>query len=305
MLSRVTAVLAASVLVTGFVTSCSGDSGNGGTDTGSDGGTSPAATATEAGMSATVVQQRTDVGTTRIGLEVTTDQRTTVHVTGVQLLSNAFKQQPVTAKDTDFSPDRTIDLTVDYGTPVCTPGVSVDDAQVLVRYVTDGSDTEQTATLPVAKLGRDMLANLHDGGCARQKFDDAVSISYDIPFRRQVVGGDQSLVGTLLMRRPADGGSGDSVEVESVFGSVLFVFEGRDGTGRDPLQVLERGRQGVRVPVLIRGNNRCDPHERSASQQTFLFTADVRVGSAALHREIIEPPTPLRVQAMELLDDVC
>ena len=298
----------AQVLVTAAVMAvalvgCTGD-GDGSAD---DGGTDATSSAgvSHVGMSATVVQQRTDVGTTRIGLEVTTDHRTTVHVTGVQLVSDAFEERPLTSKDTNFSPDRTIDLTVDYGTPVCTSDVSVDDAQVLVRFVREGSDAEETVTLPVAKLGRDMLANLHDGGCARQEFDKAVSVSYDIPFRRQVVDGDLSLVGNLSMQRPADGGSGDQVEVESVFGSVLFVFEGRDGSGSAPLQVLKQGQQSAQVPVLIRGNNRCDPHERSASQQTFVFTIDVRVGDSKVHREIIEPPTPLRVQAMALLDDVC
>jgi hypothetical protein len=283
---------------------CTGDQ-NGSADGGATGDSSSAGVKSHVGMRATVVQQRTDVGTTRIGLEVTTDHHTTVHVTGVQLLSAAFEARALTTKDTNFSPDRTIDLTVDYGTPICASDVSVDDAQVLVRFVREGSDAEETATLPVAKLGRDMLANLHDGGCARQEFDRAVSVSYNLPFRRRVVNGDLSLVGNLRMQRPADGGSGDQVLVESVFGSVLFVFEGHDGTGSAPLQVLKQGRQSARVPVVIRGNNRCDPHERSASQQTFVFTIDVRVGDSKVHREIIEPPTPLRVQAMALLDDVC
>lgn len=255
----------------------------------------------EVGMRVTVVQQRTDIGTTRIGLEVTTDHKTTVHVTGVQLLSEAFEQHPMTPKDTAFTPDRTIDLTVDYGIPVCKPGVSVAEAQVLVHY--DEGETERTVTLPVAKLGRDLLSNLHTGGCAQQRVDAAASLSYRTPFHREVVDGTPSLVGSLALKRPADGGSGEPVVVESVFGSVLFDFIGLDGDRR--LGVLARGRKSIHLPVVIQGNNRCNPHERSASQQTFIFTADVRVGSAPLHREIIAPPTPLRVQAMSFLDDVC
>ncbi len=254
------------------------------------------------GMRATVVQQRADVGTTRIGLQVTTDRRTTVHVSGVQLLSTAFEEQPPTAKDTDFTPGRTIDLTVDYGPVVCTPGASVKDAQVLVRYVVDGA--EQTVTLPVAKLGRDLLLHLHIAGCARQRLDDATALTYDLPFHREVVNGVLSLVGTLSLKRPVDGGSGETVVIDSVFGSVLFQFAGRDAAGQAAGR-LDQGQRSATVPVLIRGTNRCDPHERSASQQTFIFTADVRVGSSRVHREIIEPPTRLRVQALKLLDDVC
>ena len=176
--------------------------------------------------------------------------------------------------------------------------VTVDDAQVLVHYEQDG--TAKTAVLPVAKLGLDLLANLHTGGCAQQQLDAAAAFSYRTPFHRETVDGDLVLVGDLVLKRPADGGSDEKVVVESVFGSVLFQFEATDAPN-----VLAPGQPSTKVPVLIRGNNRCDPHARSASQQTFVFTVDVRVGSSAEHREIIEPPTPLRVQAMAYLDDVC
>ena len=289
------AVLAAVLVVA--MAGCTGGSGDG-----SETSSPPDPTATvapeESGMSATVVQQRTDVGTPRIGLEVTTDQKTTVHVSAVQLLSDAFEERSPTAKDTDFTPERTIDLTVDYGTPLCESDVSVDDAAVLVRYEQDG--TTHTTALPVAKLGRDLLANLHEGGCAQQRLDAAAEFSYVTPFHRETVGGELALAGELLLKRPADGGSDERVVVESVFGSVLFRFD-----ALDPPAVLAPGQQSTTVPVAITGNNRCDPHARSASQQTFVFTVDVRVGDAKEHREIIEPPTPLRVQAMAYLDDVC
>jgi hypothetical protein len=290
---------AMAVVLTGALAGCTGGS-DGGSDTGtaSTGAATTDVEAADSGMSATVVQQRTDVGTPRIGLEVTTDHHTTLHVTDVQLLSDAFEERPPTAKDTDFTPDRTIDLTVDYGTPVCGAGVSVDDAQVLVQYEQDG--TAKTVALPVAKLGLDLLANLHDGGCAQRRLDAAGGFSYRTPFHRETVDGELVLVGDLVLKRPADGGSDEKVVVESVFGSVLFQFEATDAPN-----VLAPGQRSTTVPVLMRGNNRCDPHARSASQQTFIFTVDVRVGSSAPHREIIEPPTRLRVQAMAYLDDVC
>ena len=293
--ARLAGAAAMAVVLTGVLAGCTGD---GSSDSATTGAATSDVEAADSGMSATVVQQRTDVGTPRIGLEVTTDHHTTLHVTDVQLLSEAFEERSPTAKDTDFTPDRTIDLTVDYGTPVCETGVSVDDAQVLVHYEQDG--TAKTVALPVAKLGRDLLANLHDGGCAQQQLDAAAGFSYRTPFHRETVDGELVLVGELVLKRPADGGSDEKVVVESVFGSVLFQFEATDAPN-----VLAPGQRSTTVPVLIRGNNRCDPHARSASQQTFIFTVDVRVGSSAPHREIIEPPTRLRVQAMAYLDDVC
>ena len=295
---RSIAVSVLAVVLTAALAGCTGDSDDAGSGGSSTADPTTTVDAADSGMRATVVQQRTDVGTPRIGLEVTTDHHTTLHVTDVQLISDAFEERPPTPKDTDFTPDRTIDLTVDHGTPVCEGDVAVDDAQVLVHYEQDG--TAKTAALPVAKIGLDLLANLHDGGCAQQQLDAAAAFSYRTPFKRETVDGDLVLAGDLVLKRPADGGSDEKVVVESVFGSVLFQFEATDAPN-----VLAPGQSSTRVPVLIRGNNRCDPHARSASQQTFVFTVDVRVGSSAEHREIIEPPTPLRVQAMAYLDDVC
>src|SRR5690242_4918025 len=133
-------LVVATVLVAALV-GCTGDQ-DGSAVGGATDASSSAGVESPVGMHATVVQQRTDVGTTRIGLEVTTDHRTTLHVTGVQLISAAFEERALTTKDTNFSPDRTIDLTVDYGTPICTSDVSVEDAQVLVRFVRQGSDAE-------------------------------------------------------------------------------------------------------------------------------------------------------------------
>ena len=147
--ARSIAVSVLAVVLTVGLAGCTGDSddeGSGGSPTADPTTTVDAA---DSGMRATVVQQRTDVGTPRIGLEVTTDHHTTLHVTDVQLLSDAFEARSPTPKDTDFIPDRTIDLTVDYGTPVCEGDVTVDDAQVLVHYEQDG--TSKTAVLPVAK----------------------------------------------------------------------------------------------------------------------------------------------------------
>ncbi len=253
------------------------------------------------GLTATVVQQRADVGTRRIGLELTTDAMTTVHIDQVQLDTSAFEAQPPTAKDTDFTPGRTIDLTVDYGDPVCRPDASPRDATVVVGYTTANGSAE--LRLPVDRLGIEELTQLHDDGCAHAALVAAASLTYQPPFRREVVKGQQSLVGALVLTRPADGGSGRRVVIDSILGSVLLEL---DPVERQPAVArLNPDEASAVVPVIIRGNDRCEPHALSSSQQTFIFTAIVRVGSGAPHTEIIEPPRSLQAQAGALLHDVC
>jgi hypothetical protein len=297
--------LAAVVVVA--LAGCTGGSGDDTADSAdsadSAGSTTTTAADNGAGLSATVVQQRLDVGTTTIGLEVTTDDQTTVHVSGVKMLTDAFAGKPVEPKDTDFAPGQTVDLTVNYGRPVCDPGITPDDAQVQVDYTAAGDDTEQSQTLPVARLGLVLLRHLHETGCAEQRLDEAASLTYADDFHREVVDGTLSLVGHMVLQRPDDGGSGEPVVLDSVLGSVLFEFVKM--TEHGPVGSLPRGEDRAEIPVLIRGNDRCSAHERSAAQQVFVFTTDVRVGDGEQHREIIEPPRKLQVQSLALLDDVC
>ncbi len=271
-------------------------SGTGTTPTGG----SPAGS-THVGLTATVVQQRADIGTRRIGLELTTDARTTVHVDQVQLDTPAFESRPPTAKDTDFPPGRTIDLTVDYGDPVCRPDVSPRGATVVVGYTAASGSGE--LRLRVDRIGIEELTQLHDDGCAHAALVDAASLTYRTPFRREVVDGQQTLVGALVLTRPPDGGSGSRVVIDSILGSVLFELEPIERR-RDVLR-LDPDHAVASVPVLIRGNDRCEPHALSSSQQTFVFTAIVRIGPGRPYTEIIEPPRSLQVQAMALLHDVC
>jgi hypothetical protein len=284
------------------VSGCTHGSGDGDTATTPVGGSGSPSTDTHVGFKATVQQQRLDVGTRRIGLELTSDGQTTAHVDAVQLVSAAFDQQPFTPKDTDFTPGRIIDLVVLYGDPVCTRDVDPSDAMVRVKYDVDG--TADMLTLPVDKHGVGVLADLRDDFCAHVYLERAASLTYQLPFHRQDVGGSQALVGNLLLRRPSDGGSGEPVTVTGLLGSVILdLLPLRDqgaGWGR-----LERGQPAVEVPIQLRPGRLCTPHGRSGTQQPFIFSAYVQVGHRALHREIIEPPRRLQVQSLALLDDVC
>jgi len=225
-----------------------------------------------------------------------------VHVVGVQLDSPGFRPVPVTAKDTDFAPAQTIDLTTTFG---AARGAGVDPTYGLsVRLWVETAGGPATLQVPVTGTGVGLIRRLHDSACAAQQLRMAASVSYGATFARSVVGGEAVLVGDVVLRRP-DGGSGDPVVVESLDGSVLFeVAPLRDGrTG--PVAALSPTRERVRVPVSIGSRGRCDQHARSQSTQTHLFSVFVRVGAESLHREIIAPPPWLKRASLALLDDVC
>jgi hypothetical protein len=257
---------------------------------------------THVGFKATVVQQRLDVGTRRIGLELTSDARTTAHVNAVQLMTESFTQRPSTPKDTDFAPGRIIDLVVLYGDPVCQADVSPDDATVRVQYDADGQSG--TMTLPVDKHGVRVLNELRDAYCAEQRLKQAASLRYELPFHRERVDGATALVGDLVLERPAAGGSGRPVAVDSVLGSVILDVE-TPATRPAKWGSLPRGRTTARVSIVLKAGRTCTAHGRSGTQQPFIFSAYVAVGGAPLYRQIIEPPKRLQRQALAYLDYVC
>jgi hypothetical protein len=152
--------------------------------TGDDSGTTPQATRTgtevqetHVGFKATVVQQRLDVGTRRIGLELTSNARTTAHVNGVQLMTESFTQQPSTTKDTDFAPGPHHRLSRPPRRSRLPGGVSPDDATVRVQY--DAGGQSGTLALPVDNHGVRVLNELRDAYGAQQRLRRAASLGYN------------------------------------------------------------------------------------------------------------------------------
>jgi hypothetical protein len=217
-------------------------------------------------------------------------------------MTESFSQQPITPKDTDFAPGRIIDLVVLYGDPVCRADVSPDDAMVRVQY--DAGGQSGTLTLPVDNHGVRALNELRDAYCAQQRLKRAASLRHELPFHRERVDGATALVGDLVLERPACGGSGRPVEVDSVLGSVILDLE-PPATRASTWGSLPHGRTTARVPIVLKAGRTCTAHGRSGTQQPFIFSAYVTVGGAPLYRQIIEPPKQLQRQALAYLDDVC
>lgn len=255
------------------------------------------------GVRASVVQQRIDEGTRRIGIEVTLDKTTSLYVVGVQLRSAGFETVPATGKDTAFAPGQVIDLTTVYGKPLC-DGADPTRGLSAVLTIENSAGSQRTLEVPVTARGAGLVRRLHEAECARLRLRQAASISYTA-FTRASVDGDEVLVGALELERPTTGGSRELVLVDSLSGSVLFDFLPIAEATPRYVARLAPGAERLLLPVLIGSNGRCDQHARSQSTQTFLFSAYVRVGSAVEHREIVVPPRRLQRQALALLDDVC
>ena len=109
-------------------------------------------------LSVTVVQQRIDEGTRRIGIRVGTGPGMSVHVRGVQLESPAFEPVPTTDKDTEFAPRQSIDLTTTYGDPRCGEDPGEGLAAIVIVQDRDG---ERTVEVPVTGSGIGLVRRLH------------------------------------------------------------------------------------------------------------------------------------------------
>lgn len=255
------------------------------------------------GVRASVVQQRIDEGTRRIGIEVSVDDKTSLYVVGVQLESPGFETVAVTSKDTAFAPGQVIDLTTVYGKPRC-DGADPTKGLTAVLSLKEPAGRKQTLEVPVTAAGAGLIRRLHDAECARFRLQQAASINY-ADFTRASVDGAEVLAGALEFERPEQGGSGEVVLIDSLSGSVLFHFLPLEEETPGYVARLVPSAERLRLRVLIGSNGRCDQHARSQSTQTFLFSAYVQVGSADIHREIVIPPRRLQRQALALLDDVC
>lgn len=136
-----------------------------------------------------------------------------------------------------------------------------------------------------------LLPELWHHECADQRLARAASVSF---VRGHVV--PAGYVAVLQLRRRA---SGVPVSVIGFSGSVILDLLPRVG-------LPARLSPGVlRVPVLVRPGSRCDPHSLGQSQQTFLLSAVVRVGSHPPQRAILPLGPGLHAALQRTIDRLC
>lgn len=239
------------------------------------------------GMS--LVQQRTDEGTSRVHLRVTNDDPSDVPVTGIGLEWPNYPSEGVNAYKTVLPSGQVLDLPFELPTPVCTSPVVAPVGLV----ATSGA----VVRAPLDETGRDFLYRVWERECTRKSVTDRVSLAFQHEWRTVPHRDSLALAGTLNLTRVR---GSDRVAVLGFEGSVLLdVFPG----GR--LARLSPSGAVARLPVLLTSTGRCDPHSRAESKQTFLFRVEVKVGNDLPVRVIVVPGHGMQVKALDLLDNVC
>lgn len=245
-----------------------------------------------------MVQQRIVEGTRLIDIRLTNRGDDPVQVATARLDWSGVTGSPATS-GTAYDPGRTIDLQTSYRHAACGGGPT-GDAEVVVTLE---ADTE--LRLPVDRAGIALLHRLRDRDCQLGDIASIASITLSPHFEKASDGRDR-LLGSVVLRRTAQSQREDrrTLSVEGFFGSVLVGFS-YAGEGRLPA-VLRADVDVLEVPVALTSANRCDPHARGQSTQTFLLSAYVRVGDDhPAQRLIVVPGEAVQQQVGALLDRVC
>jgi hypothetical protein len=233
------------------------------------------------------IQQRLDEGTSRGNLRVISHDARALTVSRVGIDWPGYGDRVVQPMDGTIEPRQTLDLRVVLPPPVCeAPAASaygiVVLAGVTVRARIDGS-------------GRGYLTRMWQRACDERAFGDAVSVTYEGPWRTVRAFGYDALQGRVVMRRL----SGDPmVKLTELTGSVLFELH-----LAHPL-VLPPGQRATSAPVVF-VPGRCDSHGLSQSQQTFVFRATVHLDNGRRMRVYVEPGRRARAEANAMLRRAC
>ena len=239
------------------------------------------------GMS--LVQQRTDEGTSRVHLRVTNRDPSDVPVTGIGVDWPNYPADGTTPYETVLPPGQVLDLPFTLPAPVCTSPLVAPFGLV----ATSGA----VVRAPLDASGRDFLQRIWERECTRKSVTDRVTLAFETEWRTVPHKDSQALAGTLNLTRVQ---GIDRVDVIGFEGSVLL-----DVDPGNRLVSLSPSDATARQPVLLTSTGRCDPHARAESKQTFLFRVEVRVGNDPPVRVIVIPDHRMQAKALDLLDKVC
>ena len=241
----------------------------------------------ELGMS--LVQQRTDEGTSRVHLRVTNRESGDVPVSGIGVDWPNYPADGTNPYETVLPPGQILDLPFTLPAPVCASPSVVPFGLV----ATSGA----VVRAPLDASGRDFLHRIWERECTRKSVTDRVSLGFENEWRVVPHKDTLALAGTLNLERVQ---GADRVDVLGFQGSVLL-----DVDPGGQLVSLAPSDAAARQWVLLTSTGRCDPHSRAESKQTFLFRVDVRIGNDPPVRVIVMPDRGMQVKALNLLDKVC
>lgn len=249
-------------------------------------GCSPPAAPPPLRLSASTTQMRIAEGSRLLRTGVVNHSRHPVSVANASLAWPGFTRHVVRVGQR-IGPGQIAAFDMAYGDPRCT---SSPRGAPQLAVVVDG--VRRVVPLHVDIPGLLHQLWLHE--CAAQRLTRAASISFV-----RGHGVRSGYVAVLQLRRR---GSAVPVSVTGFSGSVILdMLTGRALPARlptDPGAVL-------RLPVLVRPGSRCDPHSLGQSQQTFLLSAVVRVGSHPPQRAILPLGPGLHAALQGTIDRLC
>ena len=191
-------------------------------------------------------------------------------------------------------PGQTAAFTISYGTPRCSGQQS--PAPLLVAVVNGRS-----MRLPLHVDDPGLLDRLRVKACDQQRLDRVASVDLRLARRSIRTAGGELLPATVVVRhRP---GQTAPVRVVDLDGSVLIDLTPRDGPAALPTSASRSGT--LDFPVEFGSAHRCDGHARGQSQQTFLFSAYLRVGSRPQQRVVLGLSSAERDRLIGLVDRDC
>lgn len=242
-------------------------------------------------LAASVAQFRSDEGTPHLRAGVVNDGHRDIRVSEATISWSGMAFSTAEPPGDPVHPGQASAFTVDQGRPRC--GGPPPGRPVLVAVV-DG----HRRRLPLHVDQPGLLGRLRAAACAGVRLAGQATVRLRLAPATAGHGQREHLPGAVVLtRRP---GSRTPVRVVDLGGSVLFELR----SPRLPA-TLRSGAAGLRVPVAVWSANRCDPHSRSQSSQTFLFSVYVQVAGSAAHRVVTVPSSGEQVRLLAMLDRVC
>lgn len=258
--------------------------------------------AAPAGLSGDLVQQRRDVESGAVQVELTLDpEAPAVDVASVRLRTSAFPDA-VRGTAVLVPPGFTIDVPVSLGAPVC----SDDTSEGVGADASDGATLPATAELALADGSTadvalpdaaGYLARIHATACTAQRTAAVVPAAWDPAWTTTGAGADLRAVGVLHLGPVA---AGHRVDLREVTSTPLFSWRLRDAAA----PVFLGAGQSADLAVVL-DPARCDAHAVADDKRGFGPELVLAVDGAAPVRVRAWVPRSDRATATDALLAAC
>lgn len=266
-----------------------------GCSAGSDGTSRRSAGVPAGRLHASVNQFRHEEGTRQLKAGVTNNARVDIRVSRATIAWAGFAFPTVRLPDDPVLPGQTAAFAIDYGEPRC--GRPPASRPMLVAVV-DG----RTRRLPLHVDDPGLLERLRLKACAAERLARVAVVRLHLARQTVRDGGAEQLPAMIVVRRRA--GSAATVRIVDLDGSVLIDLEPRDGPHALPV-VLRPADSVLSFPVRFASTQRCNGHAQSQSQQTFLFSAFLRLDDGPPQRVLLPLTKPERDRLIGLVERGC